>query len=408
MSSSTSNSDRSGGESRRVYRKTFLAITLGMAAAMGIIRLITHLNDVGGDTIMSRIQEAWAALPDIVAEEDNVVMVFGSSMTEAGFSPRQFDRQMKEQGIAVKSFNFGFGGVNPYFQDYLARRIREAFEAKDRRLSLAVLEFVPFQATKARYAGAVSAIDSFVTILASPEEMWDIALQDPERGALMFNIRYLRDNVSAEIITDHFGGVLRPDRPRSSLPEDEAMSERRRELGDQLNAAFEEDYPDYAGEDWSYGWQGGGTIPEERSASTLEILPQYYETLRTPRRMENDKLNRISCCDIEELEFEEELVAAYIRIVKVFQQFSDHVEVVMLPRHTEWIRYSPEAAARLAAVLDRIRDETGVTIRDDQLLPGVTPEMFRDTTHLARYFGDVFYTSHLVDVYAPLLRSVAR
>jgi len=396
MSSSTSSS-------RGIFGKILLAVVLGMAVAMVLIRVMTFIYDVSGDTILGRVLEARAALPRIIAEEDDLVMFFGSSMTRAGFSARQFDRQLSERGIDVKSFNFGFGGLNPYFQDYLSRRIREEFEVRERRLDLALIEFVPFQLTESRWQGAQPVIDSFVGMLASPREMWDIALDDPARGALMFNIRFLRDDVSAEMTTWHFGSSLQPERPRSNLPEDEEAQKRLGELGEQLSAQFDVDYPDYEDAQWHYGWQGAGTIPEERSPLTLELFPPYYDALRSPRRMENAKLNRIQCCDIEELNFEEELILGFIRMVENFQRFSDHVEVVLLPRNTEWIEYSPEAARRMASVLARIQTETGVTIRNYQELEGFDATMFGDATHLSRYAGDVAFTSHLVDEYAPIL-----
>lgn len=398
MNSSTSSS-------RKIYLKTLLVVIAGMAISMGIIRLVMILLDGSGDQLMQRVQEARAALPQIVAEDQDLVMAFGSSMTRAGFSARLFDRQMAERGVDVKSFNFGFGGLNPFFQDYLSRRIRESFEDNDRRLDLAIIEFVPFQTTTRRFDRARPAIDSFMTILASPQEIWDITLQDPDRGVRMYNILYFRDKISAEMITSHFAGSFRPQRPRSELPEDEAATQRLEELGEELNKRFEEDYPDYVDSDWSYEWQGAGTIPDERSESTLELFEELYENGRTPHELENDKLNRIFCCDIEELHFEEETVAAFIRIVENFQQFSDHVEVVLYPRNTEWIQYSPEAEARMAKVLERIANETGVTIRNEQLLEGFDGTMFSDTTHLSRYAGDVAYTRHLVEVYAPIVRS---
>ncbi|MCG8462572.1 MAG: hypothetical protein MI919_40320 [Holophagales bacterium] len=414
MSSSTSSSDRrsrSGSRSadpataapRVIYLKVFLAVTLGMAASLAGPRLFTMANDVSGETILGRVLQAKAALPRIVAEERDLVMAFGSSMTDAGFAARTFDRQMAERGVEVKSFNFGFGGLNPYFQDFLTHRIRDNFQQNDRRLKLALIEFVPFQATGARWQGAQQMVDSFVPLLASAEEMWAITREDPERGTQMLTIRYLRDGISAEMITHYFGEALEEPRERSRLPVDEEASERLREISNELEKRFEEDYPDYVESRWSYEWQGAGTIAEERSASTLELFEQYYEARRTPRRMENDELNRIRCCDIEELRFEETLVAAFIRIVQTFQEFSDHVEVVLLPRNTEWIRYSDEAQARLDAVLERIHAETGVRIRNFQLLEGISPEMYSDTTHLARYSGDVAFTAHLVREYAPLL-----
>ncbi len=272
MSSSTSSS-------RAPYIRILVAVILGMAASMGIIRIITYANDVSGDTILGRVLKARAALPRIVAEEQDLVMAFGSSMTEAGFSARQFDRQVGERGADVKSFNFGFGGLNPLLLDYLARRIRESFEARDRRLSLALIEFCPFQNTVGRYQGALPVIDSFVTMLASPRELWGITLRNPARGIRMLNIHYLRDDISAEMSAHHFGDALRTPTPRSSLPEDEEGSKRLNEVSELFNQRFEEDYPDHPDEDWHYGWQGAGTIPEERSESTSAL----GRTLRAPR-----------------------------------------------------------------------------------------------------------------------------
>ncbi len=395
MSSSTSSS--------KVYLKIFLAVTLGMGAALVLVRLFAWANDASGDTILSRVNEARQALPQIVEEPDDLVMAFGSSMTHAGFASRHFDNEVAKQGVRVKSFNFGFGGLNPFFQDYLSRRIRDAFQEKDRRLKLAMIEFVPFQATGNRWQGAQPVVDSFLTMLASPEEIWEITKEDPERGFQMLNILYLRDGISAEMVTHFFGRSLMEREPRSDTPEDEEAVKRRRELGDRLGELFEAEFPDYEDQDWYYPWQGAGPLREERSEETLTIFPQYYEAGRTQRRMENDRLNRISCCDIEELQFEEELVAGFIRVVENFKDFSDHVEVVLYPRNTKWIDYSPEAQQRLDEVLDRIRRETGVTIRNYQLLESITPDMYSDTTHLGRYVGEMVFTEHLAKEYAPLL-----
>ncbi len=412
MSSSTSSSERGdmnaetaapGQVDRKVNAKIFLAMTLGMGMALLGIRLLLWTNDASGDTILGRVQEARAALPRIVAEEEDLVMFYGSSMVDAGFSARRFDRRLTERGAELMSFNFGFGGLNPYFQDFLARRIRDEFEGADRRLALAMIEFNPFQNTAARWKGAQPVVDSFGAMLASPQEMWEITRRDPARGIHMLNIHYLRDDISAEMITWEFGGFLRPGRPRSEIPEDEAANERLREVGQGLTEKFEAEYPDFTGEDWYYPWQGAGTIPEERSPETLELFKEYYTLRRGERNLENDRLNRIHCCDILDLHFEDELVAAFIRTVKVFQEFSDRVEVVMLPRNTDWIENPPEARERLRLVLERIRVETGLTVRDHQDLPEINPEMFSDTTHLARYSGDVAYTDFLAREYGFLL-----
>ena len=413
MSSFTSSSETAATETATatgviltpaaVNRRIVAVLVLGMVLVVIFFRLFTMANNVSGETILGRVLEARAALPRILQEDKDLVMAFGSSMTEAGFSARRFDRGLAQRGVEVKSFNFGFGGLNPYFQDYLSRRIREQLEAEDRRLKLVLIEFVPFQATRARWNGALPMVDSYVPLLASSDEMLRMAVEDPQSGVLRLTIHHLRDGISAEMVTHFFGRPLRAREPKSELPEDEAAMERLDEVGQKLQEAFKVDYPDYKESEWSYEWQGAGTIPEERSAETLEIFKEYYQLKRQERLLDNDKLDRIACCDIEELHFEELLVESFIRIVKNFQAVSDHVEVVLFPRNTDWIHYSDESAARLKAVLERIRDETGVPIRDYQLLPTVTPDMYSDTTHLARYSGDVTFTDQLIDDFAPLL-----
>ena len=397
MSLSTSNS-------KAVYLRIVLAIGIGMGASLGLVRVITYANDATSDNFLGRVQTARANLPRITAENDDLVMFYGSSMVRAGFSPRQFDSQLKDRGISVKSFNFGFGGLNPYFQDFLARRIGDAFEADNRRLKLALIEFNPFQTTTTRWAGARAIEDSFITLLATDEELFQIALDDPTRGIRLFNIRYLRDSVSAEAITSFFGRSFQEPRPRSTLPVDEEIRKKRRELGEELDKRFRQDYPDYKGEAWSYSWQGGGTIPEERSAETLEIFNQFYATSLADYRMDADRLNRINRADIIDLHFEEKLVASFVRLVKEFQKFSDQVEVLLLPKNTDWIKNPPEALARQQAVVDRIRRETGVVVRDLQEMESVPPEMFSDTTHLNRYRGAVAFTQYLVDQYEDYLK----
>jgi hypothetical protein len=391
---------------RRIYGKTILFIVLGMTAALGLVKAFVFANDASRETILGRVLEAKAALPRIIDEPHDLVMVFGSSMVEAGFAPREFDQQLKEQGLnTIKSFNFGFGGLNPYFQDILTRRIKEAFDAKDRRLKLAVIEFNPFQTTITRHEGARSLEDSFLTMLGNDEEIAEILMDDPTRGVRLFNIKYVRDSISAEMITHFFGRMLREPRKRTELERDKKRRERLNEIGPLLNQAFEDEYPDYVDSEWSYAWQGGGTIAAERKPETLELFEEYYDLILDPARLDDDRLNRIHTADILEMHFSDELVEAFIRIVNQFKTFSDHVEVVMLPRNTEWINYTAEGQQRLNEVVQRIKQATGVTIKNHQDLPVINPSMFSDTTHLNRYRGAAAYTLYLAEQYQRLLKS---
>ncbi|MBB3062346.1 hypothetical protein [Microbulbifer rhizosphaerae] len=395
MNLSTSSSERA------LFARIVLVILLGMGAALGLVRLFHTGTGITADAFLGRVLQAKAALPRITAEPQELVMFFGSSRVEAGFSPRQFDREMAARGLPVKSFNFGFGGLNPLFQDTLSRRIREQFERDERRLKIALIEFNPFQATVTRRNRAREAEETMQAILGTPQEFFPVLIRDPERGVRLFNIRYLRGGISAEAFTSFVAAGLAPPRPRTGIPEDEAAKARRRELNRILDQRFQEDYPDYRAKQWHYGWQGGGTIAEERSAETLALFDEFYATLRTEHKLDDDRLHRINTADIIELNFDPELVEAFIRIVKNFQAISDRVEVLMLPKNSRWIQNTPEATERLAAAVARIEEETGLRLRNDRELPAITPEMFVDTTHLARYTGGVAYTRHLVEELAP-------
>lgn len=392
------------GARQAIYGKTLLFILLGMGLALGMVRAFAWSMGAAPTGFLGRVLEAKNALPQIVAEPHDLVMVFGSSMVEAGFSPREFDQRVKERGRDdIKSFNFGFGGLNPFYQEILTRRIKEAFDQADRQLKLSVIEFNPFQTTITRYHGNRMLEDSYITILGTNEELWDIMLADPTRGFRLFNIKYLRNSVSAEMATSFFGRALQEPRKRTELERDPERQERLRELGPILNEAFEKEYPDFNGSDWYYPWQGGGTIASERSPETLAAFDEYYELILDPARLDDARLNRIHTADIIDMHFSEELVLKFIDIVNQFKTFSEQVEVVMLPRNTAWITHSEAGAKRLQAVIKRIEQATGVTIKNHQDLPVIKPSMFSDATHLNRYQGAAAYTRYLADEMAPLL-----
>jgi hypothetical protein len=407
MNSSISNSEQLNTEhktSRKVFGKAVFAIGLSMLSAMIIIRLI--LISMGANTqgVLGRVTESRAALTQIVKDPDELVMFFGSSMTQAGFSPRKFDAALADLDKNVTSFNYGFGGLNPYFQDFLSRRIVEDLEDNERRLTLTMIEFNPFQTTSTRWNRAKPVLDSFLTLLASAPELLEIAKQDITRGVRLFNIKYLRGNISAEMVTTFFGREIFPAQGGQKYKDDEETITERRRLGQLLNEQFDKEYPDYKDSEWSYEWQGAGTIPEERSAETMAIFDDYYKVSHTDARMKNDRLSRIRSADIEELHFEPLLVEHFINIIKNFQGVSDNLEVIMLPKNAKWIKTTPEADKRLAEAIMEIERATGVKVRNHQDISEITPSMYRDTTHLSRYKGDIAYTDYLIDQYAGLFK----
>ena len=71
---------------RRIFLRIFLVVVLGMSAALGLVRLYAASMGASGSAFLGRVLEARAALGRVLAEEERLVMFFGSSMTEAGFS----------------------------------------------------------------------------------------------------------------------------------------------------------------------------------------------------------------------------------------------------------------------------------------------------------------------------------
>ena len=374
-----------------------------MATSMGAVNIWLLANDANKQGILGRVNQAQVALPKILKEPNDLVMFFGSSMTRAGFSPRQFDKALALEGKNIKSFNFSFGGLNPYFQDFLSRRIAEKFNGSERRLKLVMIEFNPFQTTQTRWRRAQPIVDSFLTMLASDRELMELAKTDITRGIRLFNIKYVRNMVSAEMITSFFGRELFPEERSVTFKDEETIVSERKRLEELLGEQFKKEYPNHVDEQWKYSWQGGGTILEERSAETLAIFEAYYTVSLTDARMKNDRLGRINSADIEELNFEPLLLEHFINVVKNFQGIADNVEIIILPKNSKWIHYSPAAKRRLALALEQVEKATGIAIKNHQDLKEITPAMYRDTTHLARYRGDVQYTKFLIEEFSGLL-----
>ena len=407
MNSSTSSSEQTPSQ-RRVFLRILLTILLGMAIAMGLVRAFTEANGANAQELLGRVLEAQEGMSKLLAEDDeDLVIVFGSSMIEAGFGSREFDQLIADSGGSVSSWNYGFGGLNPLFQEHLARRMADNLNAHDRRLELMLIEFNPFQTTKTRRARAVALEEPYMSLLASHAEIRDRILDDPASGLRIAEIRYLRDGVSAEAVTTYFlsdpftepGAELDP-----GFEPDEAIEERIGEIGDAYFPMFQEEFPEYQDCDWCYAWKGGNALPAERSEELTALLAEYYSLARNDYSMARDRLRRIQRADIEELDFDEDLVVAFIELVKVFATVSNNIEVILLPKNDDWITNPPEALERLNTVIARIESETGVTVRNFQKIDAVSNEMFSDTTHLTALDGRDAFTRFLADEYGHLLR----
>ena len=71
---------------RGPFVKALVAILLCMGASLGVFLAFLAMNGASAETIRPRPMQALSYLPQIVEEPDDLVMVFGSSMTDAGFN----------------------------------------------------------------------------------------------------------------------------------------------------------------------------------------------------------------------------------------------------------------------------------------------------------------------------------
>ena len=104
---------------------------------------------------------------------------------------------------------------------------------------------------------------------------------------------------------------------------------------------------------------------------------------------------------VEELRFDERLVADFIELVGEIAAVSERTEVVLMPVNHAWVKRSPAALERLREVVLRIARETGLPVLDFQSPPSLDASHFWDATHLTPSGGMRAFSVFLADHYAP-------
>jgi hypothetical protein len=383
-----------------------LAGLLVFAAGLGFSRCQIEWIDAALAE-RKRLREAIEALPDIASHQGERVLFFGSSLVWNGFSPVAFDERLRELGVELDSFNFGHGGLNPGVQLTLARRVRRAHEATGRRFRLTLVEFNPFQATRARGRGDARVLEQNRMMLATPEELRRMALESPERAARYFASRMFRKSISPESVTGVLGYIvngvgqaLEPKDPHAPQPDPAELELRRarsrawRDFGVGLFRA-NRGFPAM----WSAEVRGGWDldVPETHDALSRLSEPTDWD-------LRQDLEHRIGCCDIEELRFDDELVDAFVALVPELAAISDRVEIVLMPVNHAWVKRTAGARERLRDVVARLRRETRVAIVDLSDMQEIESSDFWDVTHLSFTRGAEKFSRLLADRYAPSLR----
>ncbi len=390
--------------SRRSQIKTVLAAMIVFGLVLGVYNGILQLLFSLGADLNGRMLGEMRYLPELARPTaEKKVMVFGSSMVQAGFEPNTFDQAMLEREVKVTSFNYGIGNLNPAYQELMTRRIKEAMQSTQQKFALSLVEFTPFQATKTRASFGKFTADQNVALLSSFLELADLTLQDPTRGLRLLNIRYLRSGISAELITTIPQLIPELDEP-DSLEFIQARQRANKARSD-YNLLLEENHGKQSSAQWQILLRGGRMDKSAHSAELHEKMQAYVSAYQHPLIMQSDLDRRVRTADILEMNFHPPLVDAFINMVLNLKAVSALTEVILLPRNTDWVVYSLDSEKRLRETLEYIRTSTGVPIRDFQTHKNINPSHFIDSTHLSTDRGIDVFSKLLATTYEDLLKA---
>lgn len=353
-----------------------------------------------------------AASTDVIANTPgDTVLVFGSSLVNEGFSPRQFDQRAEALlQHDITSFNIGMGNMKPAYQLLLAKRLREAHQRAGKRARMAVIELTPFLLTKRRNAFRPFMTEQIAALFMSNEELWNVAWQDPEYFARLLCIRYLRNGISAEAIA----GGLRVlfNAAQTQAPKVSAMSaeevkhlQELHSLQQELRNYIMKEHP-LTGKShvWNPATQGGPIDLSDLSPEAQAVVTKLATGMRTPRTLTQDLQERIDCCDILGLDFDDSMIEEFIAIVEELKQVSEHIEIVLFPVPPSLAHPDNVALLRQRAVVQHIVERTGAKVRDYQFDPAFDDSMFYDATHLSMDKGRIVFSQRLAEDMAEAMR----
>lgn len=405
MSSSISNSKKAA-----LYIALMALLTFG--PAMALVNVLTSWSEeAAGDVFgVQRIRSVIDSLDTIAQHQGDSVLFIGSSLVKDGFSPRLFDQIVAGSvDQPVRSFNLGMGNMKPSYQEILALRLADRYQEVGNTATLTLVEFNPFLITKQRENFRPFMAEQVEAVLMSPSDLLTVWQQDPERFTRMMSIKYLRNGVSAEAITGGLRSMLNSVESQqetiASLSDEQlehlqTLAKLRMDLARRIAAEHPETKKSHV---WNPLTGGGLVDMADLSAETQALVIDIGEKMRDPKVLELDLKARISCCDIEELDISEQALNDFIELVTIAGQFSDRVEVVVMPRNRDWVQATPEGTARLMAALEKISASTGVAVRNYLDHPAFDESSFYDVTHLSMDRGRAQFSQLLARDLQPSL-----
>jgi hypothetical protein len=366
-------------------------------AALGITRLVVlHELAVPGNPFNDgRRRSAAHNMDEVLAEhaDSNVVVVVGSSSIQRGFSPDAFDERLESHwNQPVSSFNYGFPALSSENQNYLC----QSLVASGTKISVAVIEvnFNVLSARTAQLAAEEPAREEVVlrtrSLFQPPGSMLRQTFTDPELGMRLLSYRYLYDGLTPAALSRRIGKRYfgRPDWWPWGPEEQPPMP---------FDAVVEEAY----GELWVRELRGGVPYDLLLSTPSTRGAMEFFKANIRPD-FEADRAYMVHEYDaIEYNAFDEGRVSALVRTLKMMRKHADITLGVVSPEDREVMKREPAALARMQALLQRLRQESGVPIVDFGGHTGFTYDDFADANHLGP-IGVPKYSQLLADEVARL------
>ena len=317
-----------------------------------------------------------------------LVMAFGSSHIQFNFFTDAFDSAYQEAtGTKVTSFNFGVSNVQPHIQLQLARRLTESLRESKKHAAFSIVEFNPFQATIARQNSRAFSMyyDQSLSLVVDNEYLLRNLPRAPEHTLRLAAYRYVHDGLSPAGITEYVMETYlgKPD----SWPS-RPMGEwgKLRKLNGALKLAYagladgqSDWFSDLRGTTWRILARGDAEFLRREEAFGSKVDWRNYALK-----------SRVRCCDMLELRFSAGYIRDFVETVKVFQQVSDRVVVILTPEDNTTITRGEDAKERLRQVLDQVRRDTGVRVLDFSGSDQFVFSDFLDVDHMNNLASEKF------------------
>lgn len=325
-----------------LYWPSLLAFLVVLRFFLAATEPLVPMNNVWQK---NRINQGLAGLREIEPGPGQVLML-GASEALLGFQPSLFERLAAERGKKAISYNFSFQNTGTMVPLYLARVKRE-LERAGKKASVILLALPPARLTvRARQTFFSQARYHDIDAVFFEPGLWR-ELDDtlPNKFILLFNKWVLgeRSLVQLQRTFVQLSHQLLP------------MSNPLRASADPFYR--DEIHPEPA---WDSSRRGGYYLNIE---ARPDLAGELMAAARQPAAMAADLRDLVRCCDVLELNFDEEYLSEIGAALRELKAVTDHVALVTYPENPA-LKRAPAAAARSRAALDKIAREGEVEVWD--------------------------------------------